>query len=137
MKDFKLESNTKLNSGFTVPEGYFDSFSQLVLEQLPQSKPKVVSLFGKYQKWYYAAAAVVVLAISIPFIKSTDTTFEQVDPVTLENYLVNQSTVNEDEIVDVMANEDIEKIPIEYSISDKDIEETLESNPNIEQYLIN
>lgn len=137
MKDFKLESNTKLKSGFIVPDGYFDSFSQHLLEQIPQSKPKVVTLFGKYQIWGYAAAAVIVLAISIPLLKSTDTTFEHVDPILLENYLVNQSTLIEDEIVDVMAEEEIEKIPFEYSISDKELEETLESNPNIEQYIIN
>ena len=33
MKEFKLDKEPKINSGFTTPEAYFDSFSESVLKQ--------------------------------------------------------------------------------------------------------
>jgi hypothetical protein len=136
MNDFKLESETKIKAGFTVPEGYFDTFSQLVIEQLPEPKLRIVSLFRASQIWYYSAAAVILIAISIPLLKTSDTPFEQVDPITLENYIVNQSSIGEEEIAEVMANENIEMLPIDFLLSEKELKETLEITPNIEQYLI-
>ena len=46
---------------FTVPEGYFDSLTERVMQQLPQQQGKapVVSL----RRWLYAAACVVCLFV--------------------------------------------------------------------------
>ena len=44
MKPFKLDNEPKITSGFTMPEGYFDSFTDKVLTQLNKEEPKV---FGR------------------------------------------------------------------------------------------
>lgn len=47
MKDFKLDTNEKINSGFKVPEDYFATFSEKVKLQLPIVEPKVISFYAK------------------------------------------------------------------------------------------
>ena len=66
MKDFKLDSEPKISSGFTTPDDYFDTFSEKILAQLPKEEPKVISIFNRRKTWYFAAAAVFVAMLSIP-----------------------------------------------------------------------
>lgn len=136
MKDFKLDNEPKITSGFTTPEGYFDTFSDRLLSQLPKQEPKVISIFSTKRTWYYAAAAILVLMLSIPIYNKVTTRSEEVDSATLENYLACQSTISEEEIVNLLEQKDLDKMKLEFNIEDKDIEEALNSNSNLEQYII-
>jgi len=136
MNDFKLDNEPRISSGFTTPDGYFDSFSEKVLAQLPQQEPKVISIFSSKKTWYYAIAAVLVLMISIPLYTRYATNNEEVDDATLENYIAYHSTISEDEIVDLLNQEDLDKMKMELHVDDAAIEETLKSNSNLEEYLI-
>ena len=44
MKDFKLDNEPKINTGFQIPEHYFEQFSEKVMTKLPNQEPKVLSL---------------------------------------------------------------------------------------------
>ncbi|HSN47919.1 MAG TPA: hypothetical protein VLR29_04080, partial [Flavobacterium sp.] len=66
MKTFKLDTTPKIESGFKTPENYFDTFSAKVMQQIPNQEPKIISLFSKNKSWIYAAAAVLVLALTLP-----------------------------------------------------------------------
>ncbi|WP_264521123.1 hypothetical protein [Flavobacterium sp. N1994] len=136
MKDFKLDNEPKITSGFTTPEGYFDAFSDRLLSQLPKQEPKVISIFSTKKTWYYVAAAILVLMLSIPIYNKVTTRSEEVDSATLENYLACQSTISEEEIVNLLEQKDLDKMKIEFNVEDKDIEEALNSNSNLEQYII-
>jgi hypothetical protein len=46
MKEFKLNSATKIQSGFKAPEGYFDTFAQNVIQKVPEEET-VISIFQK------------------------------------------------------------------------------------------
>lgn len=138
MNHFKLDNEPKITSGFTTPEGYFDSFSDKVLEKLPSSSDKEVKVFSlsKSRKpWYYAAAAVIVLALSIPIYNIFATSTHEIDSVSLENYLV-YHPVSDDVIVDLLDQEDIDKMALELNVDDAAIEEFLKSNSNLEEYII-
>lgn len=52
MKTFKLENEPKIESGFIVPEQYFDDFSKKVLSQLPEENTKVIPLFQKEKQCF-------------------------------------------------------------------------------------
>lgn len=136
MNDFKLDNEPRISSGFTTPEGYFDTLSEKVLAQLPKQEPKVISLFSAKKTWYYAAAAVLVLMVSIPLYTRYSNANEEVDQATLENYIAYHSTISEDEIVDLLSQEDLDKMKMELHVDDAAIEETLKSNSNLEEYLI-
>lgn len=136
MKDFKLDNESKITSGFTTPDGYFDTFSHKVLAQLPKQEPNVISINRSKKAWYYSAAAVLILMLSIPIYNKYSTNQEEIDSATLENYIAYQSTISQDEIVDLLEQEDLDKMKLELNVDDKDIEDALKSNINLEEYII-
>ena len=103
MKDFKLDNEPKITSGFTTPDGYFDTFPDKVLAKLPfKQEPKVISIFSSRKTWYFAAAAVLILMLSIPLYNNYCTQQEEIDSATLENYIAYQSNISEQQIVDLL-----------------------------------
>lgn len=135
MNDFKLDNHEKISPGFKVPEGYFDSLSEKINGQLSREKPKVIPLYQKRKAWIYAAAAILVMALSLPVYNSITANSNEPDEATLENYLANQSNISEDVLVDLLEKEDIEKLEIDYNLGDKAIEDALLHNANLEQYI--
>ena len=136
MKNFKLGNEPKITSGFTKPDGYFDTFSEKVLAQLPKQEPKVISIFSSKKVWYFAAAAVIILMLSIPLFTKYSTQQEEIDSATLENYIAYQSNISEEEIVNLLEQDDLDKMKLDFNIDDTAIEDALKSNSNLEQYLI-
>ena len=136
MKDFKLDNEPKITSGFTTPDGYFDTFSEKILAQLPKQETKDVSIFNSRKTYYFAAAAVLVLMLSIPLYTKYNTNTEEIDSATLENYIAYQSNISQDEIVDLLEQEDLDKMKLELNVDDQEIEDALNSNSNLEQYIL-
>ena len=136
MKPFKLDNEPKITSGFTTPEGYFDTFNVKMPEQLPKEEPKVISIFSSQKTWYYAAAAAVVLLLSVPIYNHFTTPTEAVEAVALEEYINNHVTISNDEIADLLDKEDLEKMRLELNLQDEAIEDILLNNSDLEQYLI-
>ncbi|WP_293895348.1 hypothetical protein [Flavobacterium sp.] len=138
MKDFKLDNEPKITPGFTTPDGYFDTLSDKVLAQLPsKEEPKVISIFSFKKTWYFVAAAVLILMLCIPLFTKYSSQQEDIDSATLENYIANQSNISEEQIVDLLEQEDVDKMKLDYNIDDAAIEDALNSNSNLEQYIIN
>ncbi|QBZ98191.1 hypothetical protein [Flavobacterium sangjuense] len=136
MKDFKLDNEPKITSGFRTPDGYFDTFSEKILAQLPKQEPKVISIFSSKKIWYYAAAAILILMLSVPIYTKYSTQEEEIDSATLENYIAYQSNISEEQIVDLLEQEDLDKMKLEFNVDDAAIEDALNSNSNLEQYII-
>ena len=82
----------------------------------------------------FAAAAILILALMLPFLNSVPNSAE-LDEATLENYLAYQSGINQYELLTLLEKEDIENIDIEMSIEDGIIEDQLSNNANLEQLL--
>ena len=136
MKNFNLGNEPKITSGFTTPDGYFDTFSEKVLAQLPKQESKVISIFSSKKVWYFAATAVLILMLSIPLFTKYFTQQEEIDTATLENYIAYQSNISEEEIVNLLEQDDLDKMKLDFNIDDATIEDALKSNSNLEQYLI-
>lgn len=136
MKNFKLDNELKITSGFTTPDGYFDTFSEKILSQIPKQEPKVISIFSSKKIWYFAAAAIIILMLSIPLYTKYSTKQEEIDSATLDNYIAYQANISDEEIVNLLEQEDLDKIKLDFNVSDAVIEEVLNANSNLEQYLI-
>lgn len=136
MKNFNLGNEPKITSGFTTPDGYFDTFSEKVLAQLPKQETKVISIFSSKKVWYFAAAAILILILSIPLFTKYSTQQEEIDSATLENYIAYQTNISEEEIVNLLEQDDLDKMKLDFNIDDATIEDALKSNSNLEQYLI-
>lgn len=137
MNNFDLHKEPKIESGFKVPENYFDSLSTKVMEQVPQRNQKVISIFGSRKTWTIAIAAAFVISLSIPIFNAFKTASTELDNNTLENYLTNHAEISDDDLVELLDEEDIQKIKLDYDIEDKAIEDMLSTNSNLEEYIIN
>jgi hypothetical protein len=136
MKNFNLGNEPKITSGFTTPDGYFDSFSEKVLAQVPKQEPKVISIFSSKKIWFFAAASILILMLSIPLFTKYSSQQEEIDSATLEYYIAYQSNISEEEIVNLLEQDDLDKMKLDFNIDDATIEDALKSNSNLEQYLI-
>lgn len=80
---------------FRVPDGYFDSFTENLMEKLPaQSVPLKVQRRPVVRAWMYAAASLVavVFTFSAYFLfsqdsQATSTTAQTVAPVVADTYV--------------------------------------------------
>jgi len=68
MKAFKLVNEPKIETGFKTPDDYFENFSVKMMEQLPASEPKVIYIFQKRKNIILMVAAVLVIALMIPYL---------------------------------------------------------------------
>lgn len=130
----KIEVNKTLNiindeGGFTVPVNYFETNKAQILGKINTQQAKKVNLFS-VTNWQLISgiAAIFIAVISlIIFVKNNQT----------ENFSANLSKVNEAEIIDYLANNDVkiewinELNPAIKADSKKD-----DNNKEIEQYLL-
>lgn len=136
MKEFRLDNEPKITSGFKTPEGYFDDLSEKINANLPKNEPKVISIFQKRKTWIYGIAAVLAISLSVIFYQQSQST-ETLDADFLENYIARNTTVSEYDLLELLEKEDIEKIQIDLDIQDDILEETMINNTNLEHYIIN
>lgn len=136
MNEFRLDTDPKIKSGFQIPENYFETFSEKIMLQIPKQEPKVISIFQKRKTWIEIVAAVLVLALMIPMYTSLFKNSTEVDEITLENYIIDQSNINQYDLVSLLESEDIENIKIETTIEAETLEAILATSGNLEQHII-
>lgn len=136
MKTFKLENEPKIKSGFITPENYFENFSANILQELPSKEQKVIAIFSRRKTWFYSAAAILVLALTIPVYNNYNTTSSEIEPLTLENYISYHSTVSDADLISLLDENDIQKMNVDLNLEDKNIENELSANTNIDIYLL-
>lgn len=134
MKEFKLDNQPKIKPGFTIPEGYFETFSSQLLSEIDR-EPKIIPLKRQSKSWIYAAAAVLVLTMTIPAINQFSTNDRAPNAAAIENY-INYAGIPNEQIVELLDSEDIAKIEIDYQLDQAVIEDALYSNPNIQNYIM-
>lgn len=138
MKDFNL-NNEKINTGFKVPEGYFEQFESRMLNQLTvENEPKVISLWKQKRVWMTSVAAVLLVSIALPIYFSINNTARNstVEDETIETYLAMQSSLTNYEIATELTNEDFASLEESLALNDDAVELYLEENyQNVDLYL--
>lgn len=137
MKDFKLDTNEKINSGFKVPEDYFATFSEKMKLQLPNVEPKVISFYAKNSSRMYSIAAILVLALFIPIINQLQSIQNELTTREVETYITQHTTVSDDDIVNLLDQEDIDDLKIEAPIEEEALEDLLSTDSDLENYITN
>ena len=124
MKDFKLDSEVRIKSGFMASEAYFESFADRLMLQLPVREVKVVPLYKRRPVWLTSAAAALVLSLSLVFTQKESAP----DNDTIENYIVYQSGISSYDLIQNLNQEEIselEKSVLDDAISDEDVDRYL------------
>lgn len=136
MKEFKLENEPKIKTGFKTPEHYFENFSVNLLEKLPQNEPKTISLFAKNKKAFIAVAAVLVIALTVPVVYKYVKKSKELDEATLETYLSYQSNLNQYDLIHELDTNDIKNLDQNIALGNDALEDVLASNPNLEHLIL-
>lgn len=134
MKAFKLENKPKIESGFKIPEHYFENFSEKLMQNLPANEPKVISIFQRRKRSLMIAAAILIIALMVPILYNT-TANKELDEATLENYLSYQTNMTQFDLINVLESEDIDNINTTIALEDKTIEDMMATNPDLELLL--
>lgn len=139
MKQIDLENTEKIDSGFKIPENYFEQFEAKMMERVSKEKEvKVVSLFYKKQVWISSIAALFLLAIAIP-VYFNMAKESNLDSNTIESYLADQQSVGATELIKHLTDEDISELQNALAIdnvTDETIENYLSETANLD-YLLN
>ncbi|HSD14250.1 MAG TPA: hypothetical protein VLB74_06355 [Flavobacterium sp.] len=133
MKKFDLHNDPKIETGFKIPEGYFENFEAKIMNQLPQQEVKVISLWQRKSVWISSAAAValVVFGLTLYFNYQSKAAL---DETTVENYLA--SNMNADEIMMELDQHDINELEKSIALNDESVESYLSENENnVDVYL--
>ena len=137
MKPFTLNNNdAKITTGFKTPEGYFEALESKLSAQLPANEPKVIAFYQRKTTWLYAAAAIVILLVSIPIYQNVHQSATEVDAVVLEDYIATHADISVEDLATVLEKEDLEKIKLELNLGEEAIEDILLNNNDLEQYII-
>lgn len=137
MKDFKLDDSKKLKSGFQIPEGYFDAFSEAVLRRILKEETEVLSFYSRNKRLLYSLAAIFMIVLSLPILNHLHDNEQELSYSEIENYLTQNKSVTDDELINLLELEDIDKIKITTCISKEAIEEELSNNTEIEHFITN
>lgn len=135
MKDFKLDSSSKITSGFQTPDNYFDTLSSKIIQRLPEHEKPTISLNRRKKPLWYAAAAILVIALLLPIFNYYNNPIRHIDEATLESYLSYQTNVNQFYLINELDTTDLNKLNRSISLEEESIEDFLISNPNIENYI--
>ena len=140
MNNFKLDNEPKIKSGFQIPENYFDTLSEKVMNQLPKEEPKVVSLWDRNKRWIYSSAAILVLSLTIPLANQFQSTSSEVattETNEIENYLAYHASLSDEEIIKLLDKEDIAEIEVTNSLDEEALKQALYEDSNTEYYITN
>lgn len=138
MKDFNLDKQFKVETGFKVPENYFDSFSKKIMTQISSEikvdNPKIISLFDRNKKWIvsFAASFIILFTVSYYFYNLKQIKQENSE---IEQYIVTNSTITDEDIAQLLDENDIKKINIEYQLELNSSENIDLENLNLEETL--
>lgn len=119
MKKFDLYNDPKIETGFKVPEGYFENFESRIMNQLPKQEVKVVSLWQRKTIWYSGVAAVVMLSFGtwMYYNQQRNEAF-----TTSQEYLAYESYITHEDIASHLTDEDITTIENELGLYDAESE---------------
>jgi hypothetical protein len=137
MNEFKLDNHPKIETGFKIPEHYFDTLSENINARLQTDEPKVISFYDRNKKTIYAVAAVLVLALCIPFFTPSTTKITDIEQNAIEDYISYNTKITAYELAEYLDKEDIEKLKVDFEIHDDILEETLLYNTDFEQNILN
>lgn len=144
MKEFKLENETKITTGFVTPDNYFEDFSARFMQNLPSNEVaavKVIPLYKRRSTIISLVAAIFVIALMLPFFNQSPvaTTSTEIDQASLENYLSYQTNVSQYDLINSLETEDLEDLSVPVTtttLEQETIEDLLVDNGNLEHYII-
>lgn len=120
MKKIDLETAKKIDSGFKIPEDYFETFESRLFDRLAQEnetvKPvQVITLWQRKTVWISGIAAAVAIVMGTWFYVGQT---QNKDTFTPQDYLAYSSEITTEDIAKHLTDEDITALEGELSTFD-------------------
>lgn len=119
MKKFDLHNDPKIETGFKIPEHYFENLEDRIMNRLPEQKVKVISLWQRKSVWISGMAAVLVVSLGTWFYFNQQSTEFSVSS---QEYLAYSNDITTEEIAYHLTDEDITTIEKELGLYDAESE---------------
>ena len=114
MKEFDLENNQKIESGFKIPDQYFESLEFKIMDQITNNPVKVISLFETRKFWIGSVAAILLITITALLYFNNS----EISNINTEEYLTYQTNLSTEDIVEHLTDDDILKIEASLNLYD-------------------
>ena len=134
MNEFKLNKKPKLTAGFRTPDAYFEAVSDKIFETATR-KTNPISVFRMSTKWKMAVAAILVIGVFVPVYMTLTKDTLEVEAPTIENYIVNNTNINQFDLISELESEEIENINVNLNIDGENMDAILTSNSKIENLI--
>ena len=136
LSDIKLKKMSS-DSGFKLPEDYFNALEATITNKMAtKTHTKVIPLFRKRTLIYISSTAAVVLLLFNLSIFKSKPTFDSLDFETVENYILNEN-IGSYEIAALLSEEDLlEENFIEYQVEEETIEAYILDNLDVEDIIL-
>nr|WP_294936373.1 hypothetical protein [uncultured Flavobacterium sp.] len=119
MRKIDLHNDPKIETGFKVPEDYFQSFEDRIMSQLQEKEVKVVPLWQRKPVWYSGVAAVFMLSIGTWMYYNQQS---EVIYTSSEEYLAYENDITHEDIALHLTDEDITSIEKDLGLYDSESE---------------
>lgn len=123
------------DAGFKIPDDYLDSIEDSVFNTISQEKTtKVIPLFSKRNILYISGiAATILLLLNLSIFKNDSW---DIEAQTVENYMIDEA-ISSYEIASLLEDEDlIEENFVNHNFSDENIENYVLDNIDIEELIL-
>jgi hypothetical protein len=117
MDNFDINKNPKIESGFKVPDNYFENFK---VDLTPESPTIQLSFYNqhKIKIFKYAASIAIGLMCSLYFLNTKTT--QDISTLEIENYLITQSNLSQYDLMSDLDEADIEDLKNQVTNLDKE-----------------
>jgi len=124
MENFKIEDHSKIETGFSTPENYFENLESTILQKIENKQVKVFSIFLKPKYWIAAAAAIFVfgLFLNIFNYKSQEENFAD------EEFLTSQTDFSTEDLAEYLTENELKKLEENYNVSGPETTEVSTKN---------
>lgn len=119
MKKLDLHNDPKIETGFKIPEHYFENLEDRIMNLLPEQEVKVISLWQRKSVWISGIAAVLVVSLGTWFYFN-----QQANELTVssQEYLAYSSDLSTEDIAYHLTDEDITTIEKDLGLYDSESE---------------
>lgn len=121
MKQFELHNHEKINTGFKVPEDYFDNFEDKLFKNKEFEseiifEPKVIPLWKKPQVWISSVAAAVVVTLGIVYFQQNSLNQE----ISTEEFIAMEEHFTTEDYAQYLTDDDLASLEDEiYNYDEK------------------
>ena len=124
MKNFKIDENSKKETGFAIPENYFENLESEIFNRIKTKEVKVISIFQQSKYWITAIAAIFIIGLFF----SISSKNKNEESVANEEFLTSQTDLTTEDLAEYLTENDLKTLEENLTVYDQTIIDLTEEN---------